>query len=124
MERFLAIEESDKVVMKYHQDGVQHEQYKENFNCVDIMDKEFYKGCSHFKILNWRSKMLLCIMDIILINSWTIAHEMGFKGTYRQFKKLLVVKSLNIKDPSVLELLNNQIDISDWWPQKKDDGKK
>ena len=60
-----------------------HNYYHSNFNAVDIHDGFWNKLQNHHSVRNWKSKMILALLDIGLVNSWSI---------YNSFKSITLME--------------------------------
>jgi len=63
-----------------------HQFYRNNFNYVDIHDRYWYQHHYKFHTHHWRTKMIMGIMGVGLINSWTLFCEKS-AISYSEYRK-------------------------------------
>ncbi len=76
----------------------QHQLYREDFNAVDLFDKQYYKCTAPYPIHHWRTKLFFSLFEVFLINSFTLYREILNKNqpisltSYRECvgKRLLI----------------------------------
>jgi len=112
---WMSLEERKQTIFNVGIDGKQHDEYKDHFNGVDLINRRFYEGVGKFRITNWRLKMLSCIMSLALINSHTLHFEIK-KGkdasNFKQFKRDLVMKMLKLQDKeAILDHIVRKVDL-------------
>lgn len=52
-----------------------HQQYRSEFNAVDLHNKQWYKNNLRIQIKHWRTKLVLSVMQQATINTTTLLHE-------------------------------------------------
>ena len=80
------------------QENNTHTFYKKNFNYVDIFDKKLSYNNYNYKVKNWRAKLLLYMLKIMMNNIHTLIKEFNDISTLN-FKLSIIkwVVSLNKK---------------------------
>jgi len=76
----------------------QHALYRDEFNAVDLFDKQYYKCTAPYPTHHWRTKMFFSLHEVFMINSFTLYREvLGLNQpvrlrSYREFigKRLLI----------------------------------
>jgi hypothetical protein len=79
----------------------QHSLYREEFNAVDLFDKQYYKCVSPYPIHNWRTKMFFALFEVFLINSFTLYREIVPKNdaiSLRNYRKIIGMRLLIFND--------------------------
>jgi hypothetical protein len=67
--------------------------YKSIFNGVDIHDKYWYKHRNTYRTTNWRTKIVLCIFDCGVVNSFVLYSE-NTRTTLTSFRKIVATSLL------------------------------
>ena len=65
-----------------------HDHYRDSFNFVDKQNKSYYKAPYTYAVMNWRSKMVLCIMNNSFHNVFALLTELE-KTKYAAFREKL-----------------------------------
>jgi hypothetical protein len=68
--------------------AILHDFYKSYFNLVDLVDRYWYKVQETHGNWKWKSKMLLAIMRMAVINVWSISCQ-GEYEKWLQFRESL-----------------------------------
>ena len=53
----------------FNTDSVHHQYYREEFNSVDLLDRQWYKFTASYHHNHWRTKMFFSLFQVFLINS-------------------------------------------------------
>ena len=56
--------------------GLHHNTYRDNFNFVDKNNKEWYRCYYRYAINNWRSKMLISLLEEVSLNMYALCNEL------------------------------------------------
>lgn len=54
------------------QTPLHHEYYRRNFNAIDLIDKAWYSLQNHHTIQEWESKYIISVLQLGILNSWTL----------------------------------------------------
>ena len=55
--------------------GIHHQTYRDNFNFVDLNNKDWYRCYYTYAVNNWRAKMLISLLEEATLNIHTIHNE-------------------------------------------------
>ena len=75
----------------YTNNSPPHQTYGAHFNYIDLADRDFYKVHECHPNRNWKGKMMLSIMRIVIHNSWV--HSISQHGLdFLTFRKNLALE--------------------------------
>ena len=81
-----------KIEDTYHSKSTNmvHSLYYERFNPIDLMDKKWYQFEYHYPIKHWRTKYILCMLKVAVLNGAVISDEI--KNThYKEYRRKVAI---------------------------------
>jgi hypothetical protein len=84
---------------EHQSDPVPHEIYRANFNALELHDRRFYSLGWPFTVKEWRTKMLLCLLDVQFINVWVLYSELKLQQllSFRKDLGLYLFRAIETK---------------------------
>lgn len=79
---------------QHHGPPTHHDIYRSNFNSIDLHDRYWHRFRYYYKTHNWRTKIIMGILTVAVLNSWTLYSE-SVEIELGVFREIIAVNLLN-----------------------------